>query len=131
MTITPLYAGVLTLLYLALSFRVIGMRRKKKIGLGHGDNKSMLRRIRAHANFAEYVPLALVLMALLELQNKSDWIIHLLGGLLIVGRTAHAIGLTVGSAPARVLGMILTFAALITGAAANLGLSATLASLSN
>ena len=59
-------------------------------------------------NFAEYVPLALILMALAELQGQPGWIIHLIGALLAVGRLAHAYG--VSQAPQilklRVLGMV-------------------------
>ena len=73
-------------------------------------------------NFAEYVPLALVLMALAELQGQPGWTIHLVGALLAVGRLAHAYG--VSQAPQilklRVLGMVATIAAMVTGAVANL-----------
>ena len=73
-------------------------------------------------NFAEYVPLALVLMALAELQGQPGWTIHLVGALLAVGRIAHAYG--VSQAPQilklRVLGMVATIAAMVTGAVANL-----------
>jgi uncharacterized membrane protein YecN with MAPEG domain len=75
-----------------------------------------------HANFAEYVPLALVLMALAEVQGQPGWTIHLVGVLLAVGRIAHAYG--VSQAPRilklRVLGMVATTAAMVTGAVANL-----------
>ncbi len=68
MTITPIYAGLLTLLFVALSVRVIGGRRMAGVGLGDGGNRLLLRKTRAHGNFAEYVPFALILMALAELQ---------------------------------------------------------------
>ena len=129
MLITPMYAGILTLVFVVLSFRVIGMRRSQKIGLGDGNNKDMLRRIRAHGNFAEYVPLALVLMTLIELQDKSNLILHAVGSLLIVGRLVHVVGLNLGNGGARVIGMALTFTALITGAVANLGLTSLFAAL--
>ena len=122
MSITPLYASFLTLVFVFLSFRVIGLRRAQKIGLGDGGDRDMLRRIRAHGNFAEYCPLALLLMALAELQNQPDWRIHAIGGLLVAGRLAHAYGVSNGLGTPRVAGMVLTFAALITGALANLGL---------
>ena len=84
----------------------------------------MLRLTRVHANFAEYVPLCLILMALAELQDKTVWTIHLIGMLLMAGRVVHAFG--VSRQPEltnlRVVGMVLTFAALVTGAFANLGL---------
>lgn len=125
LTITPIYAGVLALMFVMLSFRVIGRRRAAKVRVGDGSDILLQRRLRVHGNFAEYVPLALVLMLLLELQGKSAVVIHVVGALLIIGRVIHAIGL--GREPdlmlCRVLGMVLTFVALIVGALANLGLS--------
>ncbi len=125
LTITPMYAGVLALMFVVLSFRVIGRRRSAKVRVGDGSDILLQRRLRVHGNFAEYVPLALVLMLLLELQGKSAVVIHVVGALLIIGRVIHAIGL--GREPdlmlCRVLGMVLTFVALIVGAIANLGLA--------
>jgi len=122
MSVTPVYAGLLALMFILLSVRVIGMRRAARVALGDGGNPALLRRQRVHSNFAEYVPLALLLMALAELQHLPDWLIHAIGILLLVGRATHAYG--VGCEPelprARVLGMALTFAALGTGAVANL-----------
>ena len=123
MTITPIYAGLLTLIFVALSFRVIGMRRADKIGFGDGDNPEMVRRIRAHGNFAEYVPLTVILMALVELQDKPDLVVHAIGVLILAGRILHIAGVSATILPARVIGMVLTFAALITGALANIGLA--------
>ena len=123
MTLTPLYAGLLTLFYVALSFRVIGRRRAQKISLGDGNDADMERRIRVHGNFAEYVPLTLILMALIELQDKPDLVVHAIGLLIIAGRLLHVIGVSATIFPARVFGMVLTFAALITGALANIGIA--------
>lgn len=125
MTITPIYAGLLTLVFVALSVRVIGGRRMAGVGLGDGGNRLLLRKTRAHGNFAEYVPFALILMALAELQAGPGWVVHLLGLLLLTGRSLHAYGFSREPevARCRVLGMALTFGALITGAFVNLGLS--------
>ena len=80
MSITPLYAGVVTLFFVFLSFRVIGGRRAARVALGDGGDRILLRRLRVHGNFAEYVPLAIVLMALAELQGAPAWTLHLVGG---------------------------------------------------
>ena len=123
MSVTPVYAGLLALMFILLSVRVIGMRRAARVALGDGGNPALLRRQRVHGNFAEYAPLALLLMALAELQGLPHGMIHAIGILLLVGRATHAYG--VGREPevfrARILGMALTFAALGTGAVANLG----------
>lgn len=122
LTITSAYAGLATLLFVVLSFRVIGTRRSARIGLGDGGNTLLLRRVRAHGNFAEYVPLCLLLMAMAELQNSAAVTINIIGLLLIAGRLLHAFGVSraPGKTPFRTIGMVMTFAALITAAAVNL-----------
>jgi hypothetical protein len=93
MTVTPLYAGLLALLFFALSLRVVQMRGTG-ISLGDGGNPAMLRRIRGHANFAEYVPLVLIMMALLELSKFSIYVLHAIGVTLFVARLLHGYALS-------------------------------------
>ena len=66
MTILPVYAALLALLFVLLSIRTIRTRHSRKVALGHGDDPAMLRAMRVHANFAEYVPLALLLIYFVE-----------------------------------------------------------------
>jgi uncharacterized membrane protein YecN with MAPEG domain len=122
MIITPVYAALTALLFVALGFRVIGARREARIGLGDGGNRILLRRIRAHGNFAEYAPMALILMALIELQAASSMVMHAMGVCLLTGRLIHAYGVSVEpeNVRLRVTGMILTFSAILIGAFANL-----------
>lgn len=122
MTITPIYAAIATLFFVFLSFRVIGLRKAERISLGDGSNKELQKRARVHGNFAEYVPLAILLMLLAELQNTPGWGLHLIGLLLLTGRLLHAyaISQTPQVLKLRVAGMVLTFAALISGALTNL-----------
>jgi uncharacterized membrane protein YecN with MAPEG domain len=117
-----MYAAILALMYVALSVRVIGARRSARVALGDGGNAVLLRRQRVHANFAEYVPLALILMMLAEQQQMPALIIHALGASLLAGRLIHAVGVSRHPEQLwqRVTGMSLTFAALICGALANL-----------
>ncbi len=122
LSITPVYAALFALFYIFLSLRVAAMRRSARVSLGDGGNAELTRRMRVHGNFIEYVPLALILMALVELQGQPAWTIHLIGACLAVGRLVHAYG--VGRQPQilklRVLGMVLTITALTVGAMANL-----------
>ena len=125
MPITALYAGLLTLLFLVLSFRTIGARRSARVEIGDGSDQELLRRMRVHANFAEYAPLALVLMGLAEsLKLPGIWL-HAIGAVLLLGRAVHAYGLsqTPHVMQMRVFGMMATFTALIASAAACLVLS--------
>ena len=125
MVVTSIYAGLLAFLFVVLSLRVIGVRRLTRVALGDGSNATLMRRIRVHGNFAEYVPLALLLMALAEAQASPKWTIHALGLVLVIGRAIHAYG--VGRAPevryCRVVGMAATFVVLIAGAVLNLALA--------
>jgi len=89
MQVTMFYAGVLALLFLALSVQTIRMRAKHNVNLGDGGNPAMQRIMRGHGNFAEYVPMVLILMALLETQNAGAVLMNVIGGTLLVGRLIH------------------------------------------
>src|SRR5690348_1458038 len=89
MVVTPLYAGLLAAWFLLLTLRVVQERHRTKVSLGDGGDPTLQRRIRAHANFAEYVPLALLLLAILELSRFSIYVIHVLGIALLIGRLLH------------------------------------------
>ncbi len=120
---TPLYAGLLALLFVALSARVIARRGATKTSHGDGGDAQLLRRIRVHANFVEYVPFALLLLAMAEMQGMPAWLVHLFGAMLFFGRALHAWGF--GAEPqnfkARKWGMILTFTMILVTAVANIG----------
>jgi uncharacterized protein len=118
MIVTPLYAGLLGFWFLVLSARVV-QRRQDGITLGDGGDARMLRLIRGHANFAEYVPLILLLMALLELGHTSTYVLHALGMGLLVARLLHgfALSFTQHFRFGRFYGAALTFLVLAVAAA--------------
>lgn len=109
--VTALYAGLLGLLLLALSVGVINQRRRARVGIGHGGDERLERWTRIHGNFAEYVPMALVLLALVELQGASGGLLHALGAALMIGRVGHAWGLSqsAGESVGRAVGVLATF----------------------
>ena len=115
---TALYASVLAIMFFVMSLMVIGRRRDAGVGLCDGGDEPLVRAIRGHANFAEYVPIVLILMAILEFNGIADYRLHGVGLLLLVGRMAHGwCFLFTGSQPlARTGGMILTLTSLITAA---------------
>ena len=113
--VTSIIASFLTIIFVKLSFSVIGLRRINKVGLGSGGYEDLERAIRAQGNFAEYVPFGIILIACLELNGAPWWWVALPGMTLIVGRLIHAKGI---NTPApdfsnRVLGMKFTFNSLI------------------
>lgn len=108
-------AGALGLLYIVLAVRVIRGRFKHHVSLGDGGKPEMLALIRAHANFAEYVPLLLVLMGLLELAGANKTALMWCGVALVIGRVLQAIGVQMPKAPnaPRFIGTNITFFLLI------------------
>jgi len=120
MPITALYASLLVPLFLLLASRVIRARRGARVAVGDGGNALLMRRMRVHANFAEYVPLALLLMALAESLGTGVWLLHALGIALVGGRLVHAFGMSQAEEKFafRVTGVVTTFSMLGTAALA-------------
>ena len=113
MFVTPLYAGILALWFVLLSLRVVNLRRR---GISFGDNGDIgvTRVVRAQANFAEYVPLALLMMGFLEASRYSIYLLHALGITLVVARLFHGLALSFGRPRfGRVAGSTLTFVVLL------------------
>ena len=112
LTATPLYAGLLALLFLVLSVRIVRRRQALRASLGTAGDAELERRVRAHGNCAEYAPFGLLLLALVEGQGLGTGLVHLGGATLLAGRIVHAWALSALPAPglARVAGMALTFA---------------------
>lgn len=118
MTVTPLYAAVLALMFVALSVRTLRLRRQLHIAVGDKGDEQMLRAMRVHANFAEYVPLSLLLVYMFEARSGTSVLIHALCICLIVGRFSHAYGVSRLDEDYRyrVFGMSMTFTALVVSA---------------
>lgn len=117
--ITTLYAGLLGLWFLVLGFRV-SLNRSAERSLGDGGDPRMLRIIRAHANFAEFVPMMLLMLGLLEYGGTLPaWLLHALGLCLLLARLAHGLSMSfwqrwIGG---RFIGALLTYALLLALAA--------------
>jgi len=121
MLITPVYAAAFGLLFVALSIRTIRLRRRLRVAIGPGEDPVLARAVRAHSNFAEYVPFALLLVYFLETGSDAGAWIHLLCVALLAGRLVHAFGLSRvdENYSYRTAGMTLTFAVIVS---ASLGL---------
>lgn len=110
MRITGLYAALVALLMIFLGARVMLLRRRTSIGLGDGGNRAVACAARAHGNAAEYVPIALILLLILELNQTVPLLLHVFGIALVAARVLHAVGLsrTPGTSPGRIFGAGLT-----------------------
>ncbi len=115
--ITALFAAILALLFFVLSVVVVVNRARTKVSIGDGGDERLALAIRIFGNFIEYVPITLVLMAVVEINGAAVWQLYTLGGLLLAGRLLHAAGLkadkpiTVG----RVVGVTANWVAILGG----------------
>nr|WP_294392115.1 MAPEG family protein [uncultured Sphingomonas sp.] len=109
--ITLIIAAAMGLLNLWLGLRVAQVRVAKKVMVGDGEVPQLLARGRAHANFNEYVPIALILMLLVELRvGASPWL-WAAGAALVIGRVLHPFGMERPAPnPLRLSGILLTWA---------------------
>ncbi len=119
--ITAPYLAVLGLLSAFLGLRVARMRRGNKIAFGDHDNLYLRSAIRAHANFAEYVPIIVIMNALLEMGGAPAAQMHVLLGTLTLSRVLHPFGMhakpmTPQFIVGRIVGVILTFLVLVASA---------------
>jgi len=121
-TITALYAAILSLLMIALAINVSMTRNRLKISVGDGGDQEMLRMIRLHGSAAEYVPIGVLLMGLYELNHGPPAALHAAGIALLVGRLSFVVALRASARPgaARGLAALLTWLTIAALAALNL-----------
>lgn len=120
--VTPLYAGLLGLIFVFLSYRIAILRKTTRVNIGSGGDSALEIKIRVQGNFAEYVPIGVLLLLMAELQGMPVWLVHVFGLALVLGRLLHAYGLPrsgISLAP-RAIGMLLTFAMITLTALANM-----------
>ena len=115
MLVTPLFAAVLGLLFVLLSLGVVRIRFSQRISMGVADNRALEKAVRSHANFAEYVPLALLLMWFVETLTLSSALVAVAGCVLVLARVFHAIGMANPKRwlVLRQLGVVMTFAVIL------------------
>jgi len=99
LTMTLITAGMLGVVYAFLAATVIRSRIKNRVSLGDGGNPELLARIRAHGNFAEYVPFILILMGLVELAGGNRTVLMWSGIALVLFRVLQAVGVWKRVAP--------------------------------
>ena len=112
--ITLASAAAAALVNIWLSARVVTARRPLKISVGDGGDDVVLRRMRAHANFAENMPIFLILLAALEIAGGDRTILVATATAFVIARIAHGIGMDGGAAARlRMLGMMTTTIAIL------------------
>ncbi|MBX3264054.1 MAG: MAPEG family protein [Labilithrix sp.] len=91
--VTALYGSLNAILNVALASRVSTLRMRKRVSIGEGDSEELRVAVRIHANNAEFVPLALVVLLLAELCGGASLWLHVAGGALLAARVMHAVGM--------------------------------------
>ena len=116
--VTLLLSGAAAIYLVLISLPIANRRRAAKLSAGDGGDEKFNRLIRAQANFAEYTPLAIIVIGLIEMNGFAQIFVCGLAAAFAAGRLLHLIGMLGPVLPARALGMILTFGVLLTGGAA-------------
>ena len=118
-TTTALYGSLNALLNIVLAVRVSNARRAAHVSLGTGDSQALLVAVRTHANSAEFVPLAILMLLIVELCGGSSLWLHVLGGSLLLARVVHIPGMAMKKAPnaPRFMGNAITWVGIAVSAA--------------
>jgi uncharacterized protein len=112
--VTGLYAGIMALIYVGLSFNVILLRIKNKVSFGDNNIPALQRAVRIHGNFGEYIPFILLMMMIYEMQAGGNvLVLHITGGAMILGRILHGFGLFRNELNTRTIGTVVTQTLLI------------------
>lgn len=95
-----------------LGNRVGQLRHRLKISVGDGGHEALVRRMRAQLNFAENVPIALILIGLIEASGKGGAWLAPAGAAFMLGRVLHGLGMDGGRLSwGRMVGTLTTFLA--------------------
>jgi uncharacterized membrane protein YecN with MAPEG domain len=108
--VTAVYTAVLALLGGMLTVNVIVNRVRNKVDTGDGGVAIMAQAIRAHANFAEQAPMAVIVIAFAETAGTRPLLVNILGSALVVARlaSARALSRSLTVTPLRQVGAVLT-----------------------
>lgn len=115
MIVTPMFAALFGVFYVLLAGNVIRFRISEKVAYGDADNRELMKAIRTHANFAEYVPLTLLLLWFVESMTFSTTFVFWLGVIFLLGRVLHVLGMSYPKSLmiCRQIGMVLTLSVIL------------------
>ena len=115
LVVSSFYAALAGIMCVVLGILVIRQRRGARVAFGDGGHPVLSRATRIFGNFIEYAPLAMLLLALVEATGGRPVLVHILGAAFILGRLAHAIGLSQASGVnvGRSIGVVLTYLSIL------------------
>lgn len=118
--VSALYAVLGALLLMKFSFDVVRLRMQYRVAYGDGGFSELLSAIRIHGNAVEYLPIGLLLLLFMEMNGAQNWMLHVCGLLLLVGRLMHYYGYHHRLLRWRRSGMSATYIALLMMVLANI-----------
>lgn len=113
--VATLYAGILGLMLILHSIRTVKQRFKQKVFVGDDANEEMTRQMRVMANFCEYAPTFMILLALVEASGAHKSALHVFGIVFVAGRIVHALGLgrAINESKGRTIGTLMTYLSIV------------------
>lgn len=113
--ITSLYAGLSGGLLILLAFAVSLQRLRAQVPIGDGGDPALTRAVRVHGNAVEHVPMAMLMLLLVEINGAPGVLVHGAGGAFVLARVAHASGLMMssGRTPGRFLGTLVSWVVML------------------
>ncbi|PLR39160.1 hypothetical protein CYR32_02730 [Chimaeribacter coloradensis] len=118
--VSALYVVLGALLLIKLSVDVVRLRMQYRVAYGDGGFYELQTAIRVHGNAVEYIPIAALLLVMMEMNGADIWMVHLCGIMLLCGRLLHYVGLKQREFRWRRSGMAATYVSLLLMVAANL-----------
>jgi uncharacterized protein len=110
--ITLVTAGAAAIVNFWLAIRVSQARRSEKVSIGDGGNPKLIARMRAQANFAEYAPFVLILIALVEFTAGTSLWLWIAAAAFLLARLAHPLGMD-GMPYGRTVGIVVTLVVMV------------------
>ncbi|MEO1046054.1 MAG: MAPEG family protein [Pseudomonadota bacterium] len=119
--VTALTAAILAIMILATAISTVRQRFKAGTPFGDGKVEELVKAMRAHGNLVEHAPMAVIMIALLEMVPANHWILTGIAVLFLASRAAHIVGIHQQTEPSKpplgrslgVIGTWLTYALLI------------------
>ena len=110
--VSALYVVLGAIFIIKFSLDVVRLRRQYRISIGDGGVSDLQLAIRIHGNAVENIPIAVMLLVMMEMNGADIVLLHLLGILFFLGRLMHFQGLRSRTLFWRRNGMLLTLLSL-------------------
>jgi uncharacterized membrane protein YecN with MAPEG domain len=116
-SVSILFTIIFIIFYLVLTVFTIKARRSTRIAYGDGNNKKLIRAIRAHGNFFEFTVFFIISSFLIEALDGDAIYLLIVNILFVLGRVSHAYSMFKEKLQFRGIGMMITLFSYISNSA--------------